>query len=166
MTRDASYRVLLVLGIVLCTIGCDRVTKSLASNLRGEAPRSFLNGAVQLEYTENRGAFLGLGRGLPDRERFWVLTFGTGVLLALVGLYLAASVALHRSDFLPWSLLLGGGVSNLVDRVAGSGRVVDFLTLGVGPLRTGVFNLADFAISLGAVLLLVQHLGRSRHPRP
>jgi signal peptidase II len=52
-------------------------------------------------------------------------------------------------------LFLAGGVSNLVDRVA-MGRVIDFLNLGIGPLRTGIFNVADMAILAGVVILIVE----------
>ena len=50
-------------------------------------------------------------------------------------------------------LLFAGGFSNLVDRVV-HGRVVDFLNVGIGPVRTGIFNVADMAIMLGVALLL------------
>lgn len=58
------------------------------------------------------------------------------------------------------SLICGGGVSNLLDRVMFGGTVVDFVMLKLGGYRTGVFNLADVAISLGAVLVLVAALWR------
>jgi len=51
----------------------------------------------------------------------------------------------------------GGGASNLIDR-ASRGHVVDFLNLGVGSLRTGIFNVADVAVLLGAVLIVVGDL--------
>jgi signal peptidase II len=53
------------------------------------------------------------------------------------------------------AFLWAGGVSNLADRVARGGRVVDFLNVGVGPLRTGIFNVADMAIMLGVALVLL-----------
>jgi signal peptidase II len=43
----------------------------------------------------------------------------------------------------------------LIDRVIYDGRVVDFLNAGIGPIRTGVFNVADMAITTGAILLLI-----------
>jgi signal peptidase II len=53
------------------------------------------------------------------------------------------------------ALLVGGGASNWIDRLANEGRVVDFMILGIGSLRTGVFNVADVAIMVGAGLLIV-----------
>jgi signal peptidase II len=50
------------------------------------------------------------------------------------------------------ALIVGGGVSNLVDRLRYGGYVVDFLNVGIGPVRTGIFNVADMAIMVGVVL--------------
>ncbi len=62
-------------------------------------------------------------------------------------------------------LLLGGAIGNLIDRVRFDGLVIDFMNLGVGPLRTGIFNVADVAISCGAVLLILPHFAPAR-PEP
>ena len=51
-------------------------------------------------------------------------------------------------------MFLAGGLSNLVDRIA-MGSVIDFLNIGIGPIRTGIFNVADVAIMAGIALLLV-----------
>jgi len=53
------------------------------------------------------------------------------------------------------ALMVGGGGSNLFDRIMNNGRVVDFVMLNLGPLATGVFNAADVAITLGVVLFLI-----------
>lgn len=52
------------------------------------------------------------------------------------------------------SLFIGGGTSNLLDRLLHGGYVVDFINIGIGPVRTGIFNVADVAISLGMILLV------------
>jgi signal peptidase II len=52
----------------------------------------------------------------------------------------------------------------LIDRLIYDGRVTDFLNVGIGPLRTGIFNLADMAILAGA-LLLVLKTGAASTPR-
>ena len=53
-----------------------------------------------------------------------------------------------------WALLIGGGISNLADRALRAGAVVDFLNVGLGPLRTGIFNVADVGITAGTILLI------------
>ena len=149
---------------VVSTIGCDRVTKHFATAVLAGAPvRSYLADTVRLEYAENTGGFLGLGAEWPDAYRTTLFTTGTGLILIVM-----AGVAV-RLRWLGWRrlgvcLLLAGGASNWVDRVA-RGSVVDFMNVGVGPLRTGVFNVADVAIVAGvAVLLLAGHGKRDDVP--
>jgi signal peptidase II len=146
---------LVILILVLCT-GCDQATKSMAREwLAASPPVSVLNNFVRFEYTENPGAFLGLGSGLPSESRFLLLvTFASASLL----LTLALIARVRSSGLEPLigvSLLAGGGVGNLIDRIFNNGIVVDFVRLGIGCVRTGVFNLADVAIMVGLVMLLV-----------
>jgi len=56
------------------------------------------------------------------------------------------------------SLFIGGGASNLIDRLVYKGAVIDFLNIGIGNLRTGVFNVADVAIVAGAGLMILSGL--------
>lgn len=139
--------------IVLCT-ACDRLTKHAALSLRGRPPVVLAGGAMTLSYAENSGAVLSLGAGLPENIRFLVFTAGVGVLLACVAAVLLFAGAASRQLTVPLSLILAGGGNNLFDRLSNGGRVVDFMTLGGGGVRTGIFNLADVAIMLGAILLL------------
>jgi signal peptidase II len=59
------------------------------------------------------------------------------------------------------SLFIAGGASNWIDRFT-TGMVVDFLNVGIGSVRTGVFNVADMAIMAGVALLLVAEINTSR----
>jgi signal peptidase II len=153
--------VLALLLLAASTIGCDRFTKRLATaELRGSPARSFLGDTLRLTYTENEGAFLGLGSGLPPSVRFWVLTGGAAVALGAL-LWMPRRTRLGPAGWVGLSLVLAGGFSNFWDRFH-HGAVVDFLNLGVGPLRTGIFNVADMAITLGVVLVVMA----ARWPEP
>jgi signal peptidase II len=153
-------RFVIVLVALIATIGCDRWTKDLASErLRGAGERSFLGGTIRLEYVENRGAFLGLGKELADGPRFWILTVGVAALLGFMAARLITA-SLTVLEAVAWALVLAGGASNLADRALRHGLVVDFLNVGVGGLRTGIFNVADLAITTGAVVLLVVAMRR------
>lgn len=114
---------------------------------------------MRLTYVENPGAFLGLGSRLPDGARTWLL----GVLSAalVIGVTTAAlrSPTAGRGDVLALALVAAGGASNLIDRIA-FGSVSDFVNVGVGALRTGIFNGADVAISAGVVWMTL-NLARS-----
>jgi signal peptidase II len=149
-----ARRVLLAACLIAGTVAIDQGVKQVARAVLppGRALRAFPG--VLLCLTQNRGAFLSIGSSLPAGVRFWVLT--VGVLGALFGIlaWLLASRA-----FPPWpaagmSLIVGGGVSNLLDRVRQAGEVTDFLVLSAGRLHTGVFNLADVAITAGTLLVV------------
>src|SRR5262245_18425966 len=118
----------------------------------GAPTQSYFAGTVQLEYAENTGAFLSLGSQPPEWARTTLLR--VGVSLALAALVLVA-LRYRWSGFAlaGASLTFAGGVSNLLDRIL-RGSVVDFMSIGFGPIRTGIFNVADVAIILGGVLLI------------
>lgn len=137
----------------LATIGCDRVTKHAATlMLAGGPDRSYLANTVRFGYVENVGGFLSLGASWPSLARTTLFTVVTGVLLLILAF---VAVRRRRDEWstLGISLFVAGGASNWVDRIA-HGRVVDFVTVGVGPVRTGVFNVADTAILFGALLFI------------
>lgn len=154
------YRLTLVSLVMAGTVGCDQATKQLAiSQLRDEPARAFLGGILRLSFAENPGAFLGLGGSLSRPVQFWLLTAGVGLLLLSMLFYVATSRRLSRLHIVAIALIAGGGVGNLIDRLMNDGRVVDFLNLGIGSLRTGIFNVADVAIMLGGGLLLLAARG-------
>jgi signal peptidase II len=146
----------------VATIGCDRATKQAATTmLAGQPDHSYLADTVRLGYVENSGGFLSLGASWPPAFRTMFFTVATGVML----LTLAAVAIRRRRDKwsgLGFALFLAGGASNWIDRMA-RGSVVDFLNVGVGSLRTGVFNVADVAIMLGAAVFVLAEF--PRHPR-
>jgi signal peptidase II len=137
------------------------VTKHLAvTALAGTLGRTFAGDTIRLEFAENTGGFLSLGAGLPVHLRTSLFTFGTGLLLLGV-----VGVAL-RYRWSGWSVLglalfVAGGASNWIDRLA-RGKVVDFVSVGVGPLRTGIFNVADVAILAGAAIVVVSRFWAER----
>jgi signal peptidase II len=142
-----------VLVLVLLTVGCDRVTKHLATtNLAGVSGFSYFGDTVRLQYAENTGAFLSLGENLPDWLRTGVFVVGVGALLVTVAV-LAVMYRWSGGLLFGAALMWAGGVSNLVDRVL-RGHVVDFINVGVGPVRSGIFNVADLSIMAGVALIL------------
>jgi signal peptidase II len=160
MTRSIAIRLALIF-VLGTTIGCDRATKHVAATALAGAPiQSFLAGTVQLQYAENAGGFLSVGANLPPAARTAVFTIGTGlVLIALVATGIRMRVSGWRLVGL--TLFLAGGASNWFDR-ATRGSVVDFISVGLGPLRTGIFNVADVAILLGVTLVMIEEVRRHR----
>ena len=152
---------MLLLIAVVATIGCDQVTKRMAtSSLAGTTGRSYLGGVVRVAYVENTGGFLGLGGELPPAARTAIFTGATGIML-LGMIAIAIRERLQGLPLIGVALFVAGGASNWVDRLA-YGRVVDFMNVGVGPVRTGIFNVADMALMLGGALLVVAQLRSHR----
>ena len=118
-----------------------------------------LGGAVRLSYVENPGAFLGLGAGLPTAYRLWLLGVAVALMLAAVAVHVVVSRRAGAAYLVGMAMILGGGIGNLIDR-AGTGVVRDFLNLGIGSIRTGVFNLADLAITTGLAIVLYSYQSR------
>jgi signal peptidase II len=147
-------RFLLIGAIVLVFVAVDRVTKGLAQHTLSQSEhRSLAGGVLTLTYAENYGAFLGLGSSLPSSVRFALSLLANAVIIAwgLVMIVRTASIGLYR--LICVALLVGGGIGNLIDRLQNDGAVIDFMILRVGPLQTGVFNVADIAITGGALAL-------------
>lgn len=153
MTR--IKRTLIILCVLLVCVGCDQVTKTVAKQ---RLPKSgvirLLNDTLRLQYTENPGAFLSFGANISEKERYWVFTLSAGFFLSGMLIYLFMTRNLNQNQTIALSLVLGGGLGNLIDRIFNEGRVVDFMNIGIGSLRTGVFNVADIAITLGIIWFL------------
>ena len=146
----------LLVTILVCCVGCDQVTKSVATKQLGARPPiSLLGDTIRLSYAENSGGFLSFGEDFPPWIRSWVF----GMLAAVVVLtLLTVAIRNHSPDRLQLiavSLFIAGGVGNLIDR-AKYGAVRDFLNVGIGPFRTGVFNVADLAITFASILLAMR----------
>ena len=157
-------------GVLLClllagTAGCDRITKHLAvTTLAGAPGQSFLADTVRLQYHENPGAFLAVGASWSPTTRALLFQLGNGFFLALAG-FLASRYRWSRVANCGLVLFLAGGLSNLADRLA-IGSVIDFLSVGIGPIRTGIFNIADVAIMAGVGMVLWEILRRQAPQAP
>jgi signal peptidase II len=147
---------LLGLGFILSFgIGFDQTTKRLAENMLDNDPHSFLFDTFRLHFVKNSGAFLGLGAEFSEDIKIWVFFILPIVFLMFALYYLVFSDKLQRGAQIMIALMVSGGLGNLIDRIFMSGQVTDFINLGLGPVRTGIFNLADVAIMAGAIGLLV-----------
>ena len=153
MTPRPGLRLMLIVAM-LATIASDRLTKHLAAqHLVGTPTRSYLADTCRLEYAENEGAFLGIGADWPPRLRMIVFSVGNGMLLVALAIL---TMRLHwpTTALFGLAFCVAGGLSNLLDRVA-YGKVIDFMNVGIGPVRTGIFNVADMAITGGVLLVLL-----------
>ncbi|MFP4502605.1 MAG: signal peptidase II [Candidatus Hydrogenedentota bacterium] len=170
---DHKRRLVYVGFTVLLVVVLDQATKWLAIAYLKEGPIIpfpagwYPNDLFHLRYAENTGAFLSLGSTLSAGIRFWLLTGLNVVILSVVAAIVIFKRRVATPTVLPLTLILAGGLGNLIDRIARDGVVVDFMNMGIAHVRTGVFNIADVAIMMGLFLLLfVEFFFPRREPAP
>ena len=147
--------VLITLIAILC-VGCDMLTKNVAqTHLSTAQPIRLLGGVFRLQYTENTGVILGLGAQWSPATRFWTFGVFIGIVILSMLIFTLSSPHMTPLGIVAAALVIGGGFSNLIDRLFNQGAVVDFMNLGIGNLRTGIFNFADVAIMAGAGLMIL-----------
>lgn len=147
-------RVLIILSTLVFTIYSDHYTKTIATKYLYELePISIYSDLLVFSYVENSGGFLGIVTALPSYLQFLLLNVCVTLVLLYCLYYLFFKnyqSILHTTTL---SLITGGGISNLLDRITNNGAVVDFMQIGIGPVKTGIFNLADMYILGGSFLL-------------
>jgi signal peptidase II len=136
----------LALAATGAVVVLDQGTKALAESLVTRGDRVEVLPFLAFENTRNTGVAFGLGGDISA-----ILIGATIVLLLGLLVYLAVRGGAGGLIWLPAALLLGGALGNLADRVR-EGAVTDFIKLPFWP----TFNLADVAIVLGVLLLLLQ----------
>jgi len=154
-----TQRLILVALIIILGLLGDIATKKVAQqSLRDVPPISWLNDTVRIEYHENLGAFLGLGADQSREIRFLFLVVFVGLVLAATIFFAVNNQELSRVPLIGLSLVTAGGLGNLIDRIFNNGAAVDFLQVGIGPLRTGIFNVADLEIMGGIAMFILFNL--------
>jgi signal peptidase II len=140
--------------IAIIVVLADVITKAIAVSALAPAliPHSVMGEFARLTLVYNRGAAFGLHVGPYSRPIFAVLT--VGALVILWRLYRATAPADWRRVG-ALALVSAGAVGNLIDRVRSSRGVVDFIDLGTATWRWPTFNVADIAVTTGAVLLAI-----------
>jgi signal peptidase II len=148
-------RILTITLVSTSCVGCDQTTKTLAAEyLSKNRMDSYFYDVLRIGYTENTGAFLGLGDSLSIDIRFGIFVVVVGIFLFGLLCYLVSSSKQNFYSLVALSFVFSGGISNFFDRVVNNGAVVDFLNIGFGSIRTGIFNVADMAILLGIFIFI------------
>ena len=151
-----STRIILFCICCLAFISCDRITKDFAKDhLKNKATVTYLDDTVRLQYVENTGAALSWGDDLPRQVSFWLLSILP--LLILSGLFIYTLKNLQQMGpmkVFSIALVFSGGIGNITDRLLYDRHVTDFLNIGIGNIRTGIFNVADVCVTSGVIGLL------------
>ena len=141
----------------LLFIGCDRVTKDVVrKNLVEGVSTSYFHDTFRLIYVQNTGAALNLGDDLPPKLSLWLLSIVPLFILSIVFYYAIRNAGRMGSmKMLGICLIFAGGIGNIIDRIFFDRHVTDFMNVGIGSLRTGIFNFADMCVTTGVILFLI-----------
>lgn len=149
---SSRLKLLLMLAILAPCIGCDQATKTIATRTLADGPpKSFLADTVRLDYALNPGGFLSFGSDFPPSIRTGIFTGFTSCLMLGLAAFLFLKRSIPLTLYILLVFILAGGIGNLIDRVFNGGLVIDFLNVGIGSFRTGIFNVADVAVMIGAI---------------
>jgi signal peptidase II len=144
-------KVALLLGILGGVLVLDVSTKLLVqANFHLYQQVDLVGEYLRLTYIYNPGAAFGIHLGRYSREIFLVLSLIA--LAALLAMYWYTPAA-DRVRLMSIALICGGAIGNLIDRIRSEAGVVDFIDVGVGTIRWPVFNIADMAVTTGAIIL-------------
>ena len=152
--RKYFFRLFIISVSILFLVGCDQTTKKVAQAELKNTDKTEITGIINLQYTENDGGMLSLGNKLPQEIKFIVFILVVSVFLIVLFIYILRN---QREMFLKQFalvLILSGGLGNLIDRVFNNGNVIDFIRIRLPLLESGIFNIADFYVTLGFVMIL------------
>lgn len=148
---EARRKIALYVGMVGGVILLDQITKAIVlRTLRPYSPVEVLGDVFRLTFIYNTGAAFGLHLGDASR---WVFMGLAAVAVIVLWLMFRGTPWTDRPRLIAIASVTGGAIGNVIDRVRSSRGVVDFLDFGFGEWRWPVFNVADIAVTLGALLL-------------
>lgn len=154
-------RHILITLIVLLSISIDQISKIwVRNNFESYNEASIIGDIFTLIKVENTGAFLGMGSELSEIPRVFLLIILPVVVLISITIYTYIDKTLDKISIIGFSLIIGGGVANIFDRIV-YGSVTDFLYINLGGIfKTGIFNIADLSVTTGMILILISSFKR------
>ena len=153
---DKRERNLLITTIVFLSIALDQISKIwVRNNFESYIENSIIGDIFTLIKVENTGAFLGMGSELSETLRILLLIVLPIIVLISITIYTYIDKTLDKISIIGFSLIIGGGIGNIFDRIV-YGSVTDFLYLNFGGIfKTGIFNIADLSVTTGMILILI-----------
>jgi signal peptidase II len=154
---DRKKYALCTLAIAVLVI-LDQVTKKLAEyHLTGKGEIKVFGDYIILLYIRNRGAFLSFGHELGQVVWMTAFIIIPVIVLCALSAYIIIKKMTGTFYLTVWVLVLSGGLGNLIDRVL-YGNVIDFMNIGIGSVRTGIFNVADLYMVAFTAILVIWYL--------
>lgn len=148
---------MLWLGVAVVVVLLDQVTKITMTRLLAYGQSSFVNPYLNLVMVYNKGAAFSFLSDQSGWQRYFFSALAAAVSIFIV--WMLNRNANERLFCWSLSLILGGAIGNLIDRLV-YGHVIDFLDVHVNAWHWPAFNVADSAITIGAALFVLDELRR------
>ena len=158
---NKKSRYLLITILVFLSIALDQISKIwVRNNFQSYSEKSIIGDVFTLIKVENTGAFLGMGSELSEIPRILLLIILPVIVLISITLYTYIDKSLDKLSIIGFSLIIGGGIANIFDRIV-FGSVTDFLYINLGGIfKTGIFNIADLSVTTGMIIILISSFKR------
>ncbi len=144
-----------ILVLVFLNIGCDQISKNMVrKSVEPNAYIQLVKDNFILTNVENTGAMLGFGQSFSPILKIILLQVLPVIVLIGLLLNVLRKTHLNRWLIIAFAFVIGGGIGNLIDRIA-HGKVTDFFILKLGFFKTGIFNMADVSVSVGVILIFI-----------
>ena len=133
--------------IAVILVAVDQIVKNWAAETLVKGDIAIIENVLYLKYAENTGVAFSM---FSDNR--WILVAVTSIMLAAVLAFFLSGQVSGKLEVFSLSLLLSGGVGNLIDRIS-LGYVIDYIDVRI--INFAIFNIADICICVGAFLLCV-----------
>ena len=153
----SSPRLMMWLGIAAIIMLLDQLTKITFERVLAFESTKVINAYFNLVMVYNKGAAFSFLADQPGWQRYFFAAISIAASLLII--WLLRRHAEQKLFCLSLTLILGGAVGNLIDRLA-YGHVIDFIDLHINNWHWPAFNVADSAITIGAILFVVDELRR------
>ena len=162
MQISKLLRMFIIFALILANYGCDQVTKSMARKQIPDNERIEVIGErFILTKAENTGMMLGSGSNLDPTAKTIIVYILPTVMLTVLFFFTLFQTKLNHLMVFSLTFIIGGGFGNIIDRIR-YGSVTDFLHMDFGMVQTGIFNLADVSIMIGAILIMLISIFQKR----
>lgn len=164
--KATAFPAPLEIAVVAAVVAVDQFTKWLVrSNLELWESREVIPGLLNLVHVQNTGAAFGLLNNIDFAYKPIVMAAIAALALLAIAAYATQLGFNERTARLGLAFILGGAVGNLIDRAV-AGHVVDFVDVYWGHSHFWAFNVADAAINVGALLVILDMFGIGRRYAP
>ncbi len=162
LIKKLAIRIILVITSLFILVGCDQATKQAAYKQLKDNPKTETAGIIHLQYIENDGGMLSLGTNLPDTLKLIIFILIVSVFLTILFIYIIKNQQEYFLKQFALILILSGGLGNLIDRVFNEGNVIDFIRVRLPLIENGIFNIADFYVTMGFIMFLLSLLAKQK----